>query len=100
MSVSHPSIPRPDVRTQAQNLQQEVHPECAVRGLVVSLAPLRLYRIRDTSQEACSCLQRDVRVRLPPELPKHAEGAEPQVLQRERGEAIVHERHTLECNLD
>ena len=47
-------------------------------------------------KRAFSRRQRDIRVRLPP---KRAD-AEPQALQRERGEAIAHERHTLERNLD
>jgi len=46
-----------------------------------------------------SCRPRDIRVRLPPELPKRAD-ATPQVLGKERSEAIALERHILERELN
>ena len=99
MSVLHPSVPLvKHLHTGAESPVKGA-PEHAVRRLVVRLAPLRLYRIRDTPEEAFSRRQRDIRVRLPPELPKRAD-AEPQVLRRESGEAIAHECHTLERDLD
>lgn len=52
---------------------------------------VRLYRIRDPPEEAFRRRRRNIRLRLPPELPKHTD-AEPQVLRRERGEAMAHER--------
>jgi len=76
-----------------------VRTECAIRRLVVRLRLLHLYRIGDPPDEAFSRRQRNIRVRLPAELPKCAD-AELQVLGRERGEAIAHERHTLEHDLD
>ena len=63
-----PSAPWPGVRAHAQNLQQVVHPECAIRRLVARLALLGLYRIRDPPEEAFSGRQRDILVRLPREL--------------------------------
>jgi hypothetical protein len=74
-----------------------VHPECAICGFVVRLTALHLYRVRDAPEEALRHHQCDVRVRLSPKLPKHAD-AEPKVIQRERG--ITHECHVLECDLD
>jgi len=77
----------------------EVHLERAIRLLVFCLARLCMYRIKDPPEEAFRHHQCGIRDRLLPELPKRA-GAEPQVLGRERGEAIAHEHHTLECDLD
>jgi hypothetical protein len=52
---------------------------------------LRLYRIRDPPEEAFRRRRGNIRLRLPPELPKRTD-AESQVLRRGRGEATAHER--------
>jgi len=78
---------------------EEVHLERAIRLLVFRLARLCMYRIKDHPEDTFRHHQCEIRDCLPPELPKRA-GAEPQVLGRERGEAIAHECHTLECDLD
>jgi len=78
---------------------EEVHLERAIRLLMFRLARLCMHRIKDPPEDAFKHHQCDIRDRLPPEPPKRA-GAEPQVLVRERGKAIAHEHHTLECDLD
>ena len=66
---------------------------------MVRLPPLACIASETAPKEAFSGRQRDIRVRLLPELSKRADG-KPQVLERGRGDAIANERHTLERDLD
>src|SRR5260221_8442922 len=91
MSLSHLSAPlarRPRAGAESPGI-------CAAHRVMVRLAPLCLYHIRDPPEEGFGRRQRDIHDGLPPKLPKRAD-AEHRVLGRERGEAIAHERHTLE----
>src|SRR5579863_4675435 len=80
MFVSHPSVPL--ARCSRTGAESPVRGASRARYTParVRVASLRLYRIRDPSEEVFSRRQRNSRVYLLPELPKRAD-AEPQVAQ-------------------
>jgi hypothetical protein len=68
MRTSESARPRTNVILHWQ-AELKVHPQRAVRRLMVHLSPFRLYRVRDAPEETLRRHRGDIRIRLATKLP-------------------------------